>query len=130
MGGALRFYRAAAPAYAIRWVLRALVLAAFIGPAINFLVGQFWRADSVPGCGGEANAHPISVARDYSYWRHLRSCTDTPAQISTTAMVAMPPPATLQTGPNHAAVHPDSTAPNWFDELMNMLLKASTRPRT
>src|SRR5207302_4990275 len=47
----------------------------------------------------------------------------------TTRIVPIPPPTTEMTGPNSAAVNPDSSAPNSFDVPMKMLLTAETRPR-
>src|SRR6516162_4921958 len=48
---------------------------------------------------------------------------------STTRMVPMPPATTEMTGPNNAAVNPDSSAPNSFDVPMKMLFTDDTRPR-
>src|SRR6201984_1658946 len=47
----------------------------------------------------------------------------------TTRIVPIPPPTTETTGPNRAAVKPDSSAPNSFDVPMNMLFTDETRPR-
>src|SRR5438128_11745570 len=41
----------------------------------------------------------------------------------------MPPATTEMTGPNSAAVNPDSSAPNSLDVPMKMLFTAETRPR-
>src|SRR2546430_16785388 len=41
----------------------------------------------------------------------------------------MPPATTEMTGPNSAAVNPDSSAPNSLDVQMKMLFTAETRPR-
>src|SRR5947208_13147088 len=48
---------------------------------------------------------------------------------STTRIVPMPPATTEITGPNSAAVNPDSSAPNSFDVPMKMLFTDETRPR-
>src|SRR5207302_11398887 len=47
----------------------------------------------------------------------------------TTRMVPIPPPTTEMTGPNNAAVSPDSSAPNSFEVPMKILFTAETRPR-
>src|SRR6266513_482254 len=47
----------------------------------------------------------------------------------TTRIVPIPPPTTETTGPNNAAVKPDSSAPNSFEVPMKMLFTAETRPR-
>ena len=44
-------------------------------------------------------------------------------------MVPTPPITTELTGPNSAAVAPDSNSPSWFDAPMKMELTADTRPR-
>src|SRR5438477_5801108 len=44
-------------------------------------------------------------------------------------MVPMPPATTEITGPNSAAVNPDSSAPNSFDVPMKILFTDETRPR-
>jgi CHASE3 domain sensor protein len=104
-------------------VIRVLFLVASTISLILIVVAG-WRIRSW-GKGGQLSA----VGRGTSC-RQWRSGAERAAQIRTTTMVAAPPPATLTTGPNQAAVQPDSTAPNWFDELMKILLKARTRPRT
>src|SRR6266705_2439813 len=48
---------------------------------------------------------------------------------STTKIVPMPPATTEISGPNRAAVKPDSSAPNSFEVPMKMLFTAETRPR-
>src|SRR5215813_8931491 len=48
---------------------------------------------------------------------------------STTRIVPIPPATTEMTGPNSAAVNPDSNAPNSFDVPMKMLFTDDTRPR-
>src|SRR6266436_3084500 len=48
---------------------------------------------------------------------------------STTKIVPMPPATTEITGPNSAAVNPDSSAPNSFDVPMKILFTDETRPR-
>src|SRR5215475_12704914 len=48
---------------------------------------------------------------------------------STTRIVPIPPATTEMTGPNNAAVSPDSSAPNSFDVPMKMLFTDDTRPR-
>src|SRR5207248_9480742 len=47
----------------------------------------------------------------------------------TTRIVPMPPATTEITGPNSAAVNPDSSAPNSFDVPMKILFTDETRPR-
>ena len=47
----------------------------------------------------------------------------------TTKMVPMPPPTTDNTGPNTAAVRPDSKAPISFEVAMKILLTEDTLPR-
>src|SRR5215472_9357872 len=47
----------------------------------------------------------------------------------TTRIVPMPPATTEITGPNNAAVNPDSNAPNSFDVPMKILFTDDTRPR-
>lgn len=61
--------------------------------------------------------------------RHFRKALERAANPATMARVASPPATTLVTVPNQAAVQPDSTAPNWFEELMNMPWTLDTRPR-
>src|SRR5207302_3014828 len=51
------------------------------------------------------------------------------AEPMTTKMVPIPPATTEMTGPNNAAVNPDSSAPNSFEVPMKMLFTAETRPR-
>src|SRR2546430_3095378 len=51
------------------------------------------------------------------------------ATASTTRIVPMPPATTEITGPNSAAVKPDSSAPNSFDVPMKILFTDETRPR-
>src|SRR6266705_2370883 len=51
------------------------------------------------------------------------------ATASTTRVVPMPPATTEITGPNSAAVKPDSSAPNSFDVPMKILFTDETRPR-
>src|SRR5205814_7859179 len=51
------------------------------------------------------------------------------ATTSTTRIVPMPPATTEITGPNSAAVNPDSSAPNSFDVPMKILFTDETRPR-
>src|SRR4029434_2504343 len=51
------------------------------------------------------------------------------ATAMTTRIVPIPPPTTDSTGPNSAAVSPDSSAPNSFDVPMKTLFTAETRPR-
>src|SRR5215468_2342009 len=48
---------------------------------------------------------------------------------STTRIVPIPPATTEMTGPNSAAVSPDSNAPNSLDVPMKMLFTDETRPR-
>src|SRR5205814_9726615 len=48
---------------------------------------------------------------------------------STTRIVPIPPATTEMTGPNSAAVNPDSSAPNSFDVPMKILFTDDTRPR-
>src|SRR5205823_7364131 len=48
---------------------------------------------------------------------------------STTTIVPIPPATTEITGPNSAAVNPDSSAPNSFDVPIKILFTAETRPR-
>src|SRR5438874_7647255 len=48
---------------------------------------------------------------------------------STTRIVPIPPATTEATGPNNAAVSPDSSAPNSFDVPMKILFTDETRPR-
>src|SRR6267143_5297887 len=48
---------------------------------------------------------------------------------STTRIVPMPPATTEITGPNNAAVNPDSSAPNSFDVPIKILFTDETRPR-
>src|SRR5215467_9774854 len=48
---------------------------------------------------------------------------------NTTRSVPMPPATTEITGPNNAAVNPDSSAPNSFDVPMKILFTDETRPR-
>src|SRR5436190_21476471 len=48
---------------------------------------------------------------------------------NTTRIVPMPPATTEMTGPNNAAVNPDSSAPNSFDVPMKILFTDETRPR-
>src|SRR5215468_9956004 len=48
---------------------------------------------------------------------------------STTRIVPMPPATTEMTGPNNAAVNPDSSAPNSFEVPMKILFTDETRPR-
>src|SRR4029077_15186186 len=48
---------------------------------------------------------------------------------STTRIVPIPPATTETTGPNSAAVNPDSNAPNSFDVPMKILFTDETRPR-
>src|SRR5205823_12926474 len=47
----------------------------------------------------------------------------------TTRIVPIPPLTTEITGPNNAAVRPDSSAPNSFEVPMKILFTAETRPR-
>src|SRR3954465_440570 len=69
---------------------------------------------------------------------HLRLLSNRPilrisgqrqAEANTTTIVPMPPATTDITGPNNAAVRPDSIAPNSLDVPMKMLFTAETRPR-
>src|SRR5215475_8139713 len=48
---------------------------------------------------------------------------------STTRIVPIPPATTEMTGPNNAAVNPDSSAPNSFDVPIKILFTDETRPR-
>src|SRR5499433_1784495 len=48
---------------------------------------------------------------------------------STTRIVPIPPATTEITGPNNAAVNPDSSAPNSFDVPIKILFTDDTRPR-
>src|SRR3954463_1014451 len=48
---------------------------------------------------------------------------------ATTSSVPTPPPTTDATGPNAAAVMPDSNAPSSFDVTMKIVFTADTRPR-
>src|SRR5213080_870751 len=48
---------------------------------------------------------------------------------NTTRIVPMPPATTEMTGPNNAAVNPDSSAPNSFDVPIKILFTDETRPR-
>src|SRR5215472_1050068 len=48
---------------------------------------------------------------------------------NTTRIVPIPPATTEITGPNNAAVNPDSSAPNSFDVPIKILLTEETRPR-
>src|SRR5215471_7759547 len=48
---------------------------------------------------------------------------------STTIIVPIPPATTEITGPNSAAVNPDSSAPNSLDVPMKILFTDDTRPR-
>src|SRR6266550_6156016 len=59
----------------------------------------------------------------------LRVCGQRHATPSTTKIVPMPPTTTEITGPNSAAVKPDSSAPNSFDVPIKILFTAETRPR-
>src|SRR5881392_169125 len=59
----------------------------------------------------------------------LRVSGQRSATPSTTRIVPIPPATTEITGPNNAAVNPDSSAPNSFDVPIKMLLTAETRPR-
>jgi hypothetical protein len=61
-------------------------------------------ATQTPFCG--------RYLRDSPYNLHLRNTADLAPNAATIAIVAKPPPTTLPTGPNQAAVQPDSTAPN------------------
>ena len=51
------------------------------------------------------------------------------ADPTTTRIVPIPPATTEITGPNKAAVNPDSSAPNSFEVPMKILFTAETRPR-
>src|SRR5438477_8186149 len=51
------------------------------------------------------------------------------ADANTTRIVPIPPATTEITGPNNAAVRPDSSAPNSFEVPIKMLFTAETRPR-
>src|SRR4030095_1856668 len=59
----------------------------------------------------------------------LRVCGQRKLTPSTTRIVPMPPATTEITGPNSAAVNPDSSAPNSFDVPIKILFTAETRPR-
>src|SRR5882724_5194132 len=59
----------------------------------------------------------------------LRVCGQCNATPSTTRIVPIPPATTEITGPNSAAVNPDSSAPNSFDVPMKILFTDETRPR-
>src|SRR4029077_5106063 len=48
---------------------------------------------------------------------------------NTTRIVPIPPATTEITGPNNAAVNPDSSAPNSFDVPIKILFTDETRPR-
>src|SRR5207248_4374306 len=48
---------------------------------------------------------------------------------TTTRIVPIPPATTETSGPNNAAVNPDSSAPNSFDVPIKILFTAETRPR-
>src|SRR5437764_10601958 len=48
---------------------------------------------------------------------------------NTTRIGPMPPATTEMTGPNNAAVNPDSSAPNSFDVPIKILFTDETRPR-
>src|SRR5882724_5791613 len=60
----------------------------------------------------------------------LRVCGQCNATPSTTRIVPIPPATTEITGPNSAAVNPDSSAPNSFDVPIKILFTDETRPRT
>src|SRR5206468_11162021 len=51
------------------------------------------------------------------------------ADAATTRIVPIPPATTEITGPNNAAVKPDSNAPNSFDVPIKILFTDETRPR-
>src|SRR5438552_16817249 len=51
------------------------------------------------------------------------------AAASTAKILPIPPPTTETTGPNKAAVNPDSSAPNSFEVPMKILFTEETRPR-
>src|SRR5437867_484422 len=52
-----------------------------------------------------------------------------PCNANQTRIVPMPPATTEITGPNSAAVRPDSSAPNSFDVPIKILFTDETRPR-
>src|SRR5438094_9352567 len=71
-------------------------------------------------------------------WFHLKFLSSAPifrvcgqimATPITTRIVPIPPATTEITGPNRAAVSPDSSAPNSLDVPMKMLFTDETRPR-
>src|SRR5579864_4270823 len=63
-------------------------------------------------CPKIATALIANTKNRMTYCDHFLSAADFQANPPTIAMVASPPPTTLITGPNHAAVQPDSTAPS------------------
>src|SRR6266480_5889410 len=83
-----------------------------------------------PGYNNPGSAAPVAFQRKVlSSAPILRVCGQRKPTPSTTRIVPMPPATTEITGPNSAAVNPDSSAPNSFDVPIKILFTADTRPR-
>src|SRR6202453_4879673 len=83
------------------------------------------RSSSLEGGGWEVSFIGFMEAKE----PRVMTCGHVFIAARTTRIVTMPPPTTEITGPNHAAVMPDSNAPSSFEVQMKTLFTAETRPR-